>query len=135
MLASQTLAVLSTRGVDFPHASLVSFAAGADLRTLVFATLRTTRKYANIARNPRVALTVDDRCATGADPRQTIVVTATGVAQEVPAQKREFWQNVYLARHPSLREFVASPDCALIAVAVKSYDIITDLQTVSVLSF
>ena len=44
----QNLAVLSTRDGDQPYSNLVCFAATDDLRYLIFATTRATRKYANI---------------------------------------------------------------------------------------
>ena len=135
LFAGQTVAVLSTQGSEYPHASLVAFAAGDDLRTLLFATFRSTRKYENMSRDPRVALTVDSRTDSNADLRRTVVATAFGRAQEVPAPDRKFWQGAYLARHPSLRAFVESPDCALMAVQVQSYDIITDFQNVAALTF
>jgi len=135
LFGQQPLAVLSTQGPEFPHASLVAFAASDDLRTLLFATFRQTRKYDNMAREPRVALTVDSRTATEADLLHTIVVTAFGAAHEVPHEERELWQGVYLARHPSLQAFVESPDCALMAVRVQWYDVISDFQNVETLAF
>jgi len=135
LFAAQTIAVLSTQGAEFPHASLVAFVASDDLKTLVFATLRNTRKYANMERNPRVALTVDSRTASNADLLHTVVATAVGSAAEVPQEERGPWEGIFLARHPSLREFVASPGCALMAIRVRSYDIIKDFQSVSPLSF
>jgi nitroimidazol reductase NimA-like FMN-containing flavoprotein (pyridoxamine 5'-phosphate oxidase superfamily) len=135
LFAAQTIAVLSTQGAEFPHASLVAFAASDDLKTLVFATLRNTRKYANMERDPRVALTVDSRTASNADLLHTVVATAFGTAAEVPPEERGLWEDIFLARHPSLREFVTSPGCALMAVSAQSCDIITGFQNVSTLSF
>lgn len=135
LFAAQTIAVLSTQGAEFPHASLVAFVASDDLKTLVFATFRNTRKYANMARDGRVALTVDSRTASNADLLHTVVATAFGHAAEVPQEERGPWERTFLARHPSLREFVTSPECALIAVRARSYDIIQDFQSVSTLSF
>ncbi|MDQ1240153.1 MAG: hypothetical protein QG577_2339 [Thermodesulfobacteriota bacterium] len=48
LLASQQFAVLSTQKQDNPYLNLVAFAETSDLRTILFATMRATRKYGNI---------------------------------------------------------------------------------------
>jgi len=48
LLRSQLLAVLSTQNQGQPYASLVAFASSDDLKSLYFATSRSTRKYANL---------------------------------------------------------------------------------------
>lgn len=135
LYARQGVGVLCARGDIYPHASLVAFAPSEDLRTILFATLRQARKYEHIARDPHVVLTVDSRTETNADLVRTVVATAAGVAGEVPSAERSGWQGIYLKRHPSLRAFVESPDCALMAIRVQWYEVITDFQTVAFLSF
>ncbi len=81
LLASQGLAVVATQGAKGPHTSLVAFAATDDLRCLVFATERETRKFVNLATGPRVALLVDDRSHRPADLVEATAVTATGRAR------------------------------------------------------
>ncbi|HMK36800.1 MAG TPA: pyridoxamine 5'-phosphate oxidase family protein, partial [Desulfomonilaceae bacterium] len=61
LLASQKFAVLSTQEEDHPYMNLVAFAESGDLRTILFATTRATRKYGNITAKPGVALLVDNR--------------------------------------------------------------------------
>lgn len=51
ILDSQSQAVLATQGDNGPYGSLVAFAATADLKGLVFATTRASRKYANLVKN------------------------------------------------------------------------------------
>ena len=49
LLSTQKLAVLSTFGNEQPYASLIAFAAADDLKHIIFATTRATRKYANLS--------------------------------------------------------------------------------------
>jgi len=44
LLASQRFAALSTQEKDHPYMNLVAFAETSDLRTILFATTRATRK-------------------------------------------------------------------------------------------
>ena len=67
VLDDQLLAVLSTHDGDQPYSNLVCFAATDDLRCLIFATPRATRKYANITADCRVAILVDNRSNEAAD--------------------------------------------------------------------
>ena len=61
LFSSQPLAVLATQGKGQPYGNLVAFAATDDLKSLLFATARATRKYANITTDPRVAMVIDSR--------------------------------------------------------------------------
>jgi hypothetical protein len=38
--------------------------------------------------------------------------------------------NIYLAKHPHLKEFVSSPTCALIKVRVQKYYVVSKFQNV-----
>jgi len=61
VLTSQNLAVPATHGDGQPYCSLVGFAAPPDLKSLVFATMRSTRKFGNLKANPQVAMMIDTR--------------------------------------------------------------------------
>jgi hypothetical protein len=50
LFLSQPLAVLATQFNGQPYGNLVAFAATEDLRGLLFATARGTRKFANITK-------------------------------------------------------------------------------------
>ena len=101
----QLLAVLSTREGDQPYSNLVCFAATDDLRCLVFATPRATRKYANIEGGFRVAMLVDNRANEAADIDKATAVTVLGTAREVRGEEREDLLARYLGRHPHLESF------------------------------
>ena len=131
LFASQRLAVLATQGGGQPHTSLIAFAASEDLRHLVFATERGTRKFANLAADPRVALLVDDRSHRAADLVEATAVTATGRAREAQDKERERLAGLLLHRHPALKSFIAGPGCALISVAVETYQVVTRFPSVA----
>jgi heme iron utilization protein len=130
LLESQRLAVLSTQDHGQPYSNLMAIAATDDLRHLVFATTRATRKYANLMADSRVAVLVDNRQNDPADFVVAAAFTALGKAWEVQGAERQQFLKVYLARHPYLEEFAASPTCALLRVRVNKYIVVTRFQEV-----
>jgi nitroimidazol reductase NimA-like FMN-containing flavoprotein (pyridoxamine 5'-phosphate oxidase superfamily) len=131
LLETQRYAVLSTRQEDgHPYASLVAFSASEDLTRIVFCTLRTTRKYANLSADGRVALLVDSRSNEEADLQRAAAVTVLGECQEARGGQRAALSEQLLARHPAMTDFVRSPDCAVMAVDVRSYYLVTQFQNV-----
>lgn len=130
LLQSQSLAVLSTQEGGQPYASLVAFASSNDLTCLYFATVRSTRKYANILKDSRVAVLVDNRANDYTDFQRATAVTATGRAEEVAMDQQNDVLNLYLAKHPYLKSFVQSPTCALCEVRVRTYLVVTRFQNV-----
>ena len=130
LFESQKLAVLATHSKGQPYANLMAFAATRDFKGLVFATTRSTRKFANLSADSRVAMLFDNRSNTVRDFRNAITVTATGTASEVAARDRKRLQKLYLTRHPHLQDFVTSPTCALVRMTVDTYYIVTRFQNV-----
>jgi nitroimidazol reductase NimA-like FMN-containing flavoprotein (pyridoxamine 5'-phosphate oxidase superfamily) len=130
LLNSQPLAVLATQDRGQPYASLVAFASSDDLKSLYFATTRSTRKYGNLSGDSRVAMLVDNRSNKASDFRWAMAATATGKAKEVNARKRKKALELYLAKHPHLREFVHSPTCAFCEIKVQTFFVVTRFQSV-----
>jgi nitroimidazol reductase NimA-like FMN-containing flavoprotein (pyridoxamine 5'-phosphate oxidase superfamily) len=130
LFESQDLGVLATESGSQPHTSLVAFACKSDLKTIVFATPRTTRKFSNLKANPSVAILIDSRSHSDSDFVSTVAVTAYGKAVEVGKQEREKCIELFLARHPYLKDFVLSADCALVNISVEKYSIVSDFQNV-----
>lgn len=130
LFSSRRLAVLATETEGKPYASLVAFAASDDLKTIVFATTRSTRKFAYLSTNPSVALLIDDRTNEVADFRNAMAVTATGTAQEINANRNKRLLRLYLEKHPYLKEFVSSPTCAVVKVNVRTYYAVRQFQRV-----
>lgn len=130
LFAGQKLAVLATHGAGQPYGSLVAFAAGPDLRTLLFATARATRKYANLTADPRVALLIDNRSNDDADFHEAVAATVIGSVTELAGDERARELDAFLARHPHLREFAGTPTCALLRVQVETYIVVSRFQQV-----
>ncbi len=130
LLESQRLAVLSTQNHGQPYCNLIALAATDDLRHLVFATTRATRKYANLMADSRVAVLVDNRRNAPTDFAEAAALTALGKAWEVQGAERQQLLLVYLKKHPYLKEFVAGPTCALLRIKVDKYIVVTRFQEV-----
>jgi nitroimidazol reductase NimA-like FMN-containing flavoprotein (pyridoxamine 5'-phosphate oxidase superfamily) len=130
LFSSRRLAVLATQHEGKPYASLVAFAATDDLKTIIFATTRSTRKFAYLSSNAAVALLIDNRTNEISDFRNAMAVTASGKAVEIIAGKENRFLQLYLAKHPYLKEFVSSPTCALVKVDVSTYYAVRRFQHV-----
>ena len=130
LLESQRLAVLSTQNHGQPYCNLIAIAATDDLKYLLFATTRATRKYANLMADSRVAVLVDNRRNEVADFAEAAALTALGKAWELQGVERQQFLTVYLAKHPYLEEFVAAPTCALLRVKVDKYIVVSRFQDV-----
>jgi len=129
LLRSQRFAVLSTESETGPYCSLIAFWAADDLSHVVFATLRSTRKFNYLVTHPRVALLFDDRSNNDSDISESMAVTATGTAREVTSEEaRAAASAAFLAKHPTLETFVSSPGCALVRVDVDVFYVVTQFQ-------
>ena len=130
LFSDQLLAVLGTQSRDGPYGSLVAFYATEDLKHLLFATTRSTRKYENLRQTPQVAMVIDNRSNREGDFHEAIAVTATGKVKEVSGPEREHLEAPYLAKHPGLLDFVRAPTCALLKIEVRTYYIVRQFQQV-----
>jgi len=128
---SQKLAALSTHHDGQPYASLVAFYADDDLTHIYFVTPKTTRKYANLTADNRVAVMVNSATNQTSDFHQAISVTAVGKAKDVDGADKKRILTQYLIKHPHLEDFVRSPTCALVRVDVESYYIVKHFQHVT----
>ena len=130
MFISQKLAVLSTQRDGQPYASLVAFVASEDLRRIYFATPNTTRKYANLKADSRVAFLIDSRLNDESDIHAAMAVTAMGSAREIDKSTNHFFMVQYLDKHPYLESFIKSPTCSWICVDIASYYLVQRFQNV-----
>lgn len=126
----QRIAVLGTSKDDEPYSCLVAFAITDDLEELIFATMRQRLKYRNIMANPRVALTIDDRDSNKSDFNDTTSITMIGTARDIRGDGREQYAALLLDRHPSLRDFVKTQQCAIISVLVNKIYIVSEFESV-----
>lgn len=130
LFSTQKLAVLSSFGNEQPYASLIAFAETEDLRHIIFATTRATRKYANLSSESKIALLIDNRSNEEKDFSHAVAATALGSAEEVSNAERESFLEMYLKKHPYLKDFVSSPSCALLKVTVQKYSMVSRFQNV-----
>jgi nitroimidazol reductase NimA-like FMN-containing flavoprotein (pyridoxamine 5'-phosphate oxidase superfamily) len=130
ILDSQKLSVLATLGEGKPYGNLVAFAATADLKTILFATTRATRKYANLLAHADIAMVIDTRTNQTADFSDAVAVTVLGEVREVIADERKKFVSIYLDKHPYMKEFVESPTTALLSVMAKTYIMVSRFQNV-----
>ena len=135
LCASQHLAVLATEDRGQPYTNMVAFAVTDDLRRFVFATNRGTRKFANLQSNSQVALLIDNRANRVDDFTSAVAVTVLGDSRELTGAERADAERLYLTKHPNLQEFVSSPGCALLTVAVSSLYLVSRFQHVTVFHF
>lgn len=130
LIDTQALAVVATSGDGRPYGSLVAFVATDDLKHLIFATSRSTRKFGNLAENPRVAIVVDNRSNRREDFHEACAATATGPTEDLAGAERDRMQRLFLARHPHLAGFLASSNVALVRVSVEAYQFVSRFQEV-----
>ena len=130
LFRSQNLATLATHNDGQPYASLVAFYAADDLKHIYFVTPKTTRKFANLTADNRVAVMVNNSTNQASDLHRAISVTAVGKAEEVGGSDKELILEQYLAKHPHLEEFVRAPSCALVGISVKTYFLVKNFQNV-----
>ncbi len=130
LFSQQKLAVLATQGQGGPYGNLVAFGASLDLRSLIFATPRATRKFSNMIECPMVAFVIDNRSNNVEDFFKAVAVTAIGRTSELRSHDRERFLELYAMKHPDLREFASDPGCALIRIDVEKYTCVFRFQNV-----
>jgi len=125
VFTSQRFAVLATQLEGQPYSNLVAFAEADNLKNLLFVTSRDTRKYSNTLASKKVAILVDSRTNQASDLNSAIAITALGTIEEVAAENKDYLSEIYLSKHPELRDFLHKPSSALMKVMVNSYVVAT----------
>jgi nitroimidazol reductase NimA-like FMN-containing flavoprotein (pyridoxamine 5'-phosphate oxidase superfamily) len=130
VLTSQIQAVLATQSEHQPYTSLMAFAETEDLTRILLATYRATYKYANLMANGRAALLIDNRTCQASDHYHAVAVTAVGAVAEVGEHEKDLLLQLYVNKHSTLTNFVRSPDCALLAMRVENYFLVSRFHNV-----
>ena len=130
LLESQLLGVLGTQHDGEPYTSLVGFVATPDLKQLLFATGRSTRKLANLVTDSRASMLVDNRTNRRSDFTEASAATAVGVVEQVGGEERAEFERLFLGKHPHLESFVRSPSCVSLRLRVSVYMVATYFQHV-----
>jgi pyridoxine/pyridoxamine 5'-phosphate oxidase len=101
-IATHKLAVLGTVSPSGgPQAAVVGIAVTPELE-LVFDTVKTSRKYANLAADPTIAFVI------GGD--EEITVQYEGTAEELRQERDSRYFDIYFKTWPECREHLAWPD-------------------------
>jgi general stress protein 26 len=129
LLKAQRLGVLATVADGHPHCNIVAFAHTEDMRCLLFATSRASHKYTSLVEHAEISMLIDNRGNLPSDFQEALAVTVDGIARDLGGDKARL-MGVYLAKHPSLKDFVSDPDCALVCVEVKRYKLVSQFQNV-----
>ena len=130
LMQTQKYAVLASDDRGQPYASLMAFAATENGRQVVLAMNRDTRKHNNIRVNGHVALLIDDRENKGSDTQQAVAVTILGEAREVEGEERRRLTELFLLRHPQLREFAESPCSAVVLLSAEAFQLVARFEDV-----
>lgn len=130
LFESQSFAVLSTQKNDQPYSSLVAFAVTPDLNYFYFLTPNTTRKYENLKTNPKVCILVNDSQNQADDVYNAVSVTGTGVAETIDKSVEQKALDLFLRKHPHLKNFSKAPTTAFVRISMKRYFMVNRFQNV-----
>ena len=130
---TECFAVLATDEGGRPYTSLINFAFTVDLKKVIFATPRETRKYKNILKTHHISLLIDNRSKTRKNLMETEAVTVIGTAHPIRKGKvREELAAIFLKKHPDLESFIQSPSTVLIVLEANRCIHVSKFQTISV---
>lgn len=116
LLRAADMLVLATAGPDGPHTSLMACAADAQGREVALAMDAGSRKWTNLAAEPRVSLLVDDR-QRHEERGNVSALTVSG--RVVPPDQGEGDHRAVerlLAKHPHLSVFLDAPSGRVVRV-------------------
>jgi general stress protein 26 len=129
-MTTQNFGVLCTQSAGQPYASLMCFEKSDDLARVWFATERHTRKFENMHVDNRVAFLIENTGNKPSDTFEAVVATGTGRVCELDGVEKSAALERYLTKNPQLKDFVSSPSCALLQLAVEKYQVVTRFQEV-----
>lgn len=130
LMTTQNFGVLCTQSGGQPYPSLMCFETSDDLACVWFATGRHTRKYENMHADNRVAFLIENTGNKPSDTFEAVVATGTGRVGELDGVEKRAALERYLVKNPQLKDFVASPSCALLQLAVEKYQVVRRFQEV-----
>ena len=136
MDAGESFAVLATSEEGRPYTSLISFALTPDLKKVIFATPKNTRKFKNIVNTQDVAILLDNRSKKHRGFVETQAITILGTA--TPLRRGRTWleyAGIFLKKHPELEEFINVSTTALVVVDVTSCIHVGNFQTITVMDW
>jgi len=127
LLSKEKFAVLASWDGKQPYNTLVAYIFTENLKSILFATRKDTKKYQNIAKYPYVSMLIDNRTNDKKDFKDAVALTVSAKAK--PIEKQAYF-NLYLNRFPDLKEFLENPQTALILLEIQQYIYVQRFQEV-----
>lgn len=123
------ICVLATVSEESPHCSLMAYMVDENAVEFYMTTLKQTKKYSNIVKNPHVSLLIDSRERLPRTKAQAL--TVSGICEMISSDdpQTETLEKVLLRKHPHLKKILENPESVILCVRAKSYlflDGITD---------
>ena len=132
LFKEQRFAVIATQGKTEPYTNLVSFLIGRDFKKIYFPTSKNTRKFKNLSENSRISILIDNRGNKPQDIENAMTLTAVGKTSVIKDSKI---LNLFLKKHPYLKDFVSSNDCAMIEIDIEKYIVVYNFKDVKIIDF
>ena len=132
LFKEQRFAVIATQANDEPYTNLVSFLVEKNFKKIYFPTSKKTKKYKNLSSNFRISILIDNRVNKPKDIKNAIAVTGIGISKEI---KDTDVTKKFLKKHPYLKDFINSKDCAMIEIEIEKYIIVDNFQNVNIFNF
>ena len=120
LLSQQHVAVVSTRGEEWPTATVQAFAETPEL-DFILIMLESAAKFQNVKKRPQITLHIDNRDKGDVTTLQIIRAWVEGVAREIPKGSAE-WETskaMFLKKNPFEAPFFTYDALRMIRVAPK----------------
>ncbi len=130
VLTNQLFGVLATVENGVPKAVIVPFTVTNNLKTILFLTKHHTDKFKNLENIEPVTILVDHRPHSSKRITGDFAVSATGIAKAVDLSGATATKELFLFCHPTLAEYLANPEYALLSMHVKTYDVSNGISEV-----
>jgi general stress protein 26 len=132
LLKEQRFAVIATQDKNEPYTNLVTFLSSKNLEKIYFPTSKKSKKYENLSANSRISILIDNRINEPKDIENAIALTAIGTSRQT---RDEDTIKEFLIKHPYLKDFISSKECAMIEIEIKKYILVDNFQNVNILKF
>ena len=122
LIRDQDTCVLATASENRPHCSLMAYAHDDSCSEIYLMTLKDSRKYQNMLKNPAVSLLIDTRKDTlKSDHTATVALTLSGRFQEIIKDNEpERIRRALSRRHPGLKDFFENPEQVPARIIIES---------------
>jgi len=128
-LRSSRFAILATEGKGQPHMSLIAITPVGGYSKLIFSTYRNTVKYSNLIENGKVAVLIENGDCKNLNLQGNYILTAFGYAEEIKVGNDSI-SKLHLKRHPDMKSFMQSEECALIQITINAFQLVLGIEDV-----